>query len=235
MPDVTLAVTAAAIDSIVGDAGLTAIGGLTPAADRLPYFTGSSTATLATFTAAGRALMDDADAAAQRTTLGLGTIATQAANSVTITGGAISGVTDIAVADGGTGASTAADARTNLGLGTAATASAEALRSFAGVNAQTGTTYTLVIGDAGDLVTMDNASANTLTIPANASVAFAVGTVIAVAQIGAGATTIEGASGVTVNGVSAGSGDLTARWGAVTLVKTGTDAWLALGAIGAVA
>lgn len=69
-----------------------------------------------TCTAAGRALLDDADASAQRTTLGLGTIATQAASSVSITGGSITGITDLAVADGGTGASTAAAARTNLGV-----------------------------------------------------------------------------------------------------------------------
>jgi hypothetical protein len=56
-----------------------------------------------------------------RTSLGLGTIATQAASNVSITGGSITGITDLAVADGGTGASTAADARTNLGLGTIAT------------------------------------------------------------------------------------------------------------------
>src|SRR5688572_18140193 len=67
-------------------------------------------------TAAGRALLDDANAAAQRTTLGLGTIATQAAATVAITGGTITGITDLAVADGGTGASTAANARTNLGF-----------------------------------------------------------------------------------------------------------------------
>lgn len=97
------------------NANLAAIAGLTSAADKLPYFTGSGTAATTTFTAAGRALVDDADAAAQRTTLGLDTMATQSAGAVAITGGAIAGITDLAIADGGTGASTAAAARTNLG------------------------------------------------------------------------------------------------------------------------
>jgi len=52
--------------------------------------------------------------ATARTSLGLGSIATQASNSVSITGGSITGITDITVADGGTGASTEAGARSNL-------------------------------------------------------------------------------------------------------------------------
>ena len=91
-------------------------------------------------TAAGRALLDDADAAAQRTTLGLGTIATQDASTVaitggTITGGTITGITDLAVADGGTGASDAGTARTNLGvaIGTNVQAYDAGLQSISGL------------------------------------------------------------------------------------------------------
>jgi hypothetical protein len=95
------------------------------------------------------------------------------------------------------------------------------------VNAQTGTTYTLVLGDAGKVVTMSNAAANTLTIPTNASVAYDVGTVINVEQIGVGSTTITASSGVTLNGVDAGSIEIGFQYGAVALRKDGTDAWVA--------
>ena len=81
-----------------------------------PY--GATLSTLAGATAAGLALMDDADAAAQRSTLGLGAMALLSA----VNGAHWSGQ-DLALADGGTGASTATAARSNLGLGSLATAS----------------------------------------------------------------------------------------------------------------
>jgi hypothetical protein len=63
--------------SITGlPAAISSVAALTPAADRLPYYTDGSAAALATLTAFGRNLLDDADAAAGRTTLGLGTAAT---------------------------------------------------------------------------------------------------------------------------------------------------------------
>lgn len=99
------------------------------------------------------------------------------------------------------------------------------------INAQTGTTYTLVAADAGKLVTLTNGSAITLTVPTNASVAFPVGTVIALAQLGAGLVSIAGASGVTINGTTPGADDLTGQWATASLTKLATDTWLLSGGI----
>ena len=74
------------------DPELQAIAGLTSAANKGIQFTGSGTAGTYDLTTAGKALLDDADASAQRTTLGLGTIAIQNANNVSITGGAVTGL-----------------------------------------------------------------------------------------------------------------------------------------------
>jgi hypothetical protein len=76
------------------DAELAAIAGLTSAADKGIQFTGVGTASVFDLTTAGKALLDDADASTQRTTLGLGTIATQNSNSVALTGGSITGLGD---------------------------------------------------------------------------------------------------------------------------------------------
>ena len=75
----------------------------------------------------GQSLVAATDYPAMRGLLGLGTMATQGAGSVAITGGSITGITDLAVADGGTGASDAAGARGNLGLGTIATQAANSV------------------------------------------------------------------------------------------------------------
>ena len=80
------------------DATLTALAGVSTSANTLIYATGSDTFTTTSFTSFGRSLVDDADASASRTTLGLGTIATQNSNSVSITGGTIDNITF----DGGT-------------------------------------------------------------------------------------------------------------------------------------
>ncbi|AYD02188.1 hypothetical protein [Neorhizobium sp. NCHU2750] len=93
------------------DALLQAMSGLVTANNQLIYTTGADTVALTTLSAYGRSLIDDADAAAARATLGLGNVSTLNG----INDGNWSGA-DLSVANGGTGASTAAAARTNLGL-----------------------------------------------------------------------------------------------------------------------
>lgn len=79
------------------DAGLQSISGLTTAADRMIYTTASDTYAVSVLTTQARNLLDDTTAADMRTTLGLGTIATQNANNVSISGGSISGVSAASV------------------------------------------------------------------------------------------------------------------------------------------
>ena len=80
------------------DLKLAAIAGLSPSTDNLAYFTGASTAAVTTLTSFARSILDDSDASSVRTTIGLGTMATQSANNVNITGGSIDSIT----LDGGT-------------------------------------------------------------------------------------------------------------------------------------
>ena len=100
------------------------------------------------------------------------------------------------------------------------------------LNAQTGTTYTFVLTDnRNKLVTANNSSAQTYTIPLNSSVAFPVGSIINVIQIGTGQVTIQGAAGVTVASIGATSTapKLRARYSAGSLIKVGTDSWYVVG------
>jgi len=100
------------------------------------------------------------------------------------------------------------------------------------LNAQTGTTYTLVLTDANKFITLSNASAITLTVPPNSSVAFETGDQVNLMQLGAGQVTIAAGSGVTIR--SAGSKLKTnAQYAVATLVKIDTDTWVAVGNLAA--
>jgi hypothetical protein len=92
-----------------------------------PTFTGSPAAPTATAGSNTTQLANTAYVKQEITALALGNMSTQAKSAIDITGGTITGITDLAVADGGTGASTAANARTNLGLGSIATQNSNAV------------------------------------------------------------------------------------------------------------
>lgn len=91
------------------------------------------------------------------------------------------------------------------------------------INTQTGASYTLVLTDAAKYVRMNRATAQTLTVPANSTAAFPVGTQIIVRQAGAGQVTVAAAGGVTIN--SSLSLKLRAQHSTATLVKVGTNEW----------
>jgi len=98
------------------------------------------------------------------------------------------------------------------------------------INAQTGTTYTFVLADAGKMVTSSNGSAQTLTVPPNSSVAYATGTQIIVQAIGSGTATLAEGSGVTINSKDSNK-DIDGQYAAATLIKTATDTWSLIGAL----
>lgn len=100
------------------------------------------------------------------------------------------------------------------------------------INTQTGTSYTLVLSDGGTIVEMNNAGANTLTIPPNSSVAFSIGTRINIVQYGAGQTTVVAGSGVTIN--TAETLLLQDQYAGVSVYKRATDEWIIVGRLQAV-
>lgn len=100
-----------------------------------------------------------------------------------------------------------------------------------GVNPQTGTAYTLVANDAGKTVTMNNASANVVTVPSNAAVPLPIGTKIDVIQLGAGQTSFA----ITTDTLNSRSSwvKISARYGRATLTKITATAWVLSGDLAA--
>ena len=98
------------------------------------------------------------------------------------------------------------------------------------INAQTGTTYTFVLADAGKLVTSSNGSAQTITVPPNSGVAFAIGTQIIVQNIGSANATLATAGTPTLNSKDSNL-EIDGQFAAATLIKTATDAWSIIGAL----
>ena len=103
------------------------------------------------------------------------------------------------------------------------------------LNAQTGATYTAASTDQYQvLVTMNNASSNTFSLPTDATYAFPNGTAITVLQIGVGVTTINAVTPGTTTVTSAGAtsaSPVLARYRAAVCIKTGTNAWTVIGAV----
>jgi hypothetical protein len=98
------------------------------------------------------------------------------------------------------------------------------------LNAQVGTTYTLVAADSGKLVTMSNGSGITLTLPPSV---FAVGEQINIAQLGVGQVTFAQGAGVTIvsAGATASAPKITKQYGAATVVCTASNTFLVIGGL----
>jgi len=98
------------------------------------------------------------------------------------------------------------------------------------INSQTGTTYTFALTDNGKYCRFANASAVTVTVPPNSSVAFSIGTQIDCTQSGAGKVTFSPGSGVTINSPGTNK-SIAQQWAGVTLIKVDTNTWDLTGAL----
>ena len=98
------------------------------------------------------------------------------------------------------------------------------------INAQTVTTYNLVLTDAHKTVTLTNGSAIDARIPLNSGTAFPIGTRIELIQGGAGQVTVAPTGGVTLNS-SGGKTKLAAQYAQGTILKVATDTWYLFGDI----
>ena len=97
-------------------------------------------------------------------------------------------------------------------------------------NAQTGTTYTLVVGDLGKIVTLSNASGITLTVPPSV---FSTGNIINIQQIGVGQVTLAQGAGVTITstGATSTAPKLRARYSAASIICTASNTFTVIGDI----
>jgi hypothetical protein len=119
---------------------------------------------------------------------------------------------------------------TDSGLSGGVTSGTAVLRLKLEFDAETGTTYTLVAGNLNQLVTLNNASAITLTVPPSV---FSAGDVINIAQIGAGQVTLAEGAGVTITstGATADAPALRAQHSAASIICTASDTFLVVGDI----
>jgi hypothetical protein len=100
------------------------------------------------------------------------------------------------------------------------------------VNAQTGTAYTPGTAQVGQLTTLNNAAAQTITIPANATTAFAIGDQLNFMLLGTGTATFA-AGGTAVIRSAGGKLKLTTQYAVCTVLKWDTDAWIMVGNVSA--
>jgi hypothetical protein len=159
-----------------------------------------------------------------------------------LTGGGTSGTVNVGILSGTTsnlGAVQLSDSTSSTSTTLAATANAvkttydlasAALPKLLTFNAQTGTTYTLVAGDADKLVTTSNGSAITVTVPPSV---FSAGQQINVQSIGVGLTSFAQGAGVTITstGASASAPILRARYSAATIICTASNVFTIIGDI----
>lgn len=136
------------------------------------------------------------------------------------------------VVSGATGDIEGITTGTDSGLSGGVTSGTAVLRLKLEFDAETGVTYTLVAGNLNQLVTLNNASSITLTVPPSV---FSAGDVINIAQIGAGQVTLAQGAGVTISSTGSGTGGnapkLRAKFSAASIICTASNTFLVVGDI----